>query len=127
MSKVLPNLKYASSDEWFDSATGKVGISDYAQGQLSDIVFVELLVSAGDTIEKGTPIASVESVKAAAEVYAPVSGKVAAINEDLSSNPENLNTDPFGSAWMIQFEGATAGSDLMDASAYEAHCASRDH
>lgn len=126
MSNILPNLKYAESDEWFDPATGKVGISDYAQGQLSDIVFVEILVSTGDTIKKGDAIVSVESVKAAAEVYSPVSGKVAAINEDLASAPEGINTDPFGAAWMIQVEGGD-GAGLMDATAYEKHCESRAH
>jgi glycine cleavage system H protein len=119
-------LKYTKSDEWFDPATGKVGLTDFAQGQLSDIVFVEILVSAGDQVEIGTPIASVESVKAAAETYSPVAGKVVAVNSDLSSAPETLNTDPFGSAWMIQVEGANPAG-MMDAAAYEADCESRAH
>ncbi|MEJ5223210.1 MAG: glycine cleavage system protein GcvH [Anaerolineales bacterium] len=126
MTNILPNLKYAESDEWFDPATGKIGISDFAQGQLSDIVFVEILVSAGDTVEKGTPIASVESVKAAAEVYSPVAGKVVAVNEALADSPETINTDPYGAAWMIQVEGGD-GSALMDAAAYEQSTASRGH
>ena len=120
------NLKYAKSDEWFDPASGKVGITDYAQGQLSDIVFVELLVDEGDTIEAGKPIASVESVKASAEIYAPASGKVAAVNKGLSDKPESINSDPFGEAWMIQLEGGAAG-DVMDASAYEKYCEERAH
>src|SRR4026208_427083 len=66
-----PNLKYAKSDEWFDPDSGKVGITDYAQSQLSDIVFMEILVDEGDTIEAGKAIASVESVKASAEIYSP--------------------------------------------------------
>ncbi len=126
MTNILPNLKYTESDEWFDPATGKIGISDYAQGQLSDIVFVEILVAAGDTVEKGTPIASVESVKAAAEVYSPVAGTVAAVNEGLADNPETINSDPYGAAWMIQLEGAD-GSSMMDAAAYEQSTASRAH
>jgi glycine cleavage system H protein len=126
MSNTPTNLKYTKSDEWFDPATGKVGLSDFAQSQLSDIVFVEILVAAGDTVEVGTPIASVESVKAAAETYSPVAGKVVAVNGNLSSAPETLNNDPFGAGWMIQVEGADA-SGLMDPAAYEADSASRAH
>ena len=120
------NLKYTRTDEWFDPVTGAMGLSDYAQGQLSDIVFVEIVVAAGDTVAPGKPIASVESVKAAAETYASASGKVAAINEDLPGNPESLNTDPYGKGWMIKVEGATA-SDLMDAAAYTKYCEERAH
>jgi len=120
------NLKYAKSDEWFDPATGKVGITDYAQNQLSDIVFIEIFVEEGEAIAVGTAIASVESVKASSEIYAPASGKVSAVNKDLPNKPEVINTDPFGSAWMIQLEGATEG-DVMDASAYEKHCEERSH
>jgi glycine cleavage system H protein len=126
MTNILPNLKYTESDEWFDPATGKVGISDFAQAQLSDIVFVEILVAAGDTLEKGKAIASVESVKAAAEVYSPVSGKVVAVNGDLAGGPEAINSDPYGAAWMIQVEGAD-GAGMMDAAAYETSTASRAH
>ena len=120
------NLKYTKSDEWFDADTGKVGISDYAQNQLSDIVFVEILVDEGDTIEAGKAIASVESVKASAEIYSPASGKVKAINKDLVNKPESLNSDPYGEAWMIQLEGGAAG-DVMDSAAYEKHCEGRAH
>jgi len=120
------NLKYTKSDEWFDPATGKMGLSDYAQSQLSDIVFVELLVEEGDMVEAGKPIASVESVKASAETYASASGKVIAVNKGLSDKPETLNTDPYGEAWMVQLEGATAG-DVMDSAAYEKYCEERAH
>ena len=120
------NLKYTKSDEWFDPATGAMGITDYAQSQLSDIVFVELLVDEGDTIEAGKPIASVESVKASAEIYASASGKVSAVNKGLSDKPESLNSDPFGDAWMIKVEGGSAG-DVMDAAAYEKYCEERAH
>jgi glycine cleavage system H protein len=120
------NLKYAKSDEWFDPTSGKAGISDYAQSQLSDIVFVELLVDEGDTIEAGKAIASVESVKASAEIYAPAGGKVVAVNKGLSDKPESLNSDPYGEAWMIQLEGA-AGGDLMDSAAYVKYCEERSH
>ena len=120
------NLKYTKTDEWFDPATGAMGLSDYAQGQLSDIVFVEIVVTTGDTVAPGMAIASVESVKAAAETYASASGKVAAVNEDLSGKPETLNNDPYGQGWMIKVEGADA-SGLMDAAAYTKYCEERAH
>jgi len=120
------NLKYTKSDEWFDPATGAMGISDYAQSQLSDIVFVELLVDEGDTIEAGKPIASVESVKASAEIYASAGGTVSAVNKGLSDKPETLNSDPFGDGWMIKVEGGSAG-DVMDSAAYEKYCEERAH
>jgi glycine cleavage system H protein len=126
MSNTPSNLKYAKSDEWFDPATGKVGISDYAQGQLSDIVFMEITVSIGDDVKAGQAIASVESVKAASDVMSPVSGKVAAINEDLANAPEGINSDPYGAGWFIQIEGGD-GADLMDSAAYEKHCEERAH
>jgi glycine cleavage system H protein len=120
------NLKYAKSDEWFDPDTGKIGLTDYAQNQLSDIVFIEIFVDAGEMIEAGKAIASVESVKASSEIYAPAGGKVSAVNKDLINKPETINTDAFGEAWMIQLEGASAG-DVMDAAAYEKLCEERNH
>jgi len=120
------SLKYAKSDEWFDAESGKVGITDYAQSQLSDIVFVEILVDEGETIEVGKAIASVESVKASAEIYSPAAGKVSAVNKDLPNRPEAINSDPYNAAWMIQLEGGSAG-DLMDSAAYEKHCEERAH
>ena len=119
-------LQYAKSDEWFDSATGAVGISDYAQNQLSDIVFVELLVDEGEEVAVGKAIASVESVKASSEIYAPAAGKVSAVNKGLSDKPEILNSDPYGEGWMIKIEGGVAG-DVMDAAAYETYCVGRSH
>jgi glycine cleavage system H protein len=123
MTNTPAHLKYAKSDEWFDAATGQVGISDNAQGQLSDIVFLEIRVSVGDTVEAGSAIASVESVKAASDVLAPASGKVVAANEALTSSPENINSDPYGS-WFIKLEGSTAVG-LLDAAVYESYCAER--
>ena len=120
------NLKYTKTDEWFDPASGAQGLTDYAQNQLSDIVFLELVVEVGDEIEAGKAIASVESVKAAGEVYASASGKVTAINKALIDKPDTLNSDPFGEGWMIKVEGGKAG-DLMDAAAYVAYCESRAH
>ncbi len=103
-----------------------MGLTDYAQSQLSDIVFVEITVGAGEAVEAGKPIASVESVKAAAESYAAVSGTVAAVNEDLSNAPETINSDPYGAGWLIQIEGGDP-SGLMDAAAYEKYCEERAH
>ncbi|NOY99102.1 MAG: glycine cleavage system protein GcvH [Chloroflexi bacterium] len=119
------DLKYTKSDEWVNPSDGKMGLTDYAQGQLSDIVFVEVLVSVDDTISAGDAIASVESVKAAAEIYAPVGGKVIAVNEDLADAPETMNSDPFGAGWLVQVEISEEG-DLMDAAAYEKYCEERE-
>ncbi|MBI3175596.1 MAG: glycine cleavage system protein GcvH [Chloroflexi bacterium] len=123
---VPSNLKYTKSDEWFDPSTGNLGITDYAQSQLSDIVFVELLVEVGEEISAGKPIASVESVKASAEIYAAAGGKVAAVNSALVDKPDTLNSDPFGEGWMIKLEGGAEG-DVMDAAAYTAYCDGRAH
>lgn len=120
------NLKYTKSDEWFDPETGKMGLTDYAQDQLSDIVFVETLVEDGDEVEAGSAIASVESVKASAETYASASGKVVAVNEGLADNPEVLNSDPYGEGWMVQIEGGEPG-EVMDATEYEKYCEGREH
>jgi len=123
---VPASLKYTKSDEWFDPATGNLGITDYAQSQLSDIVFVELLVEVGEEISAGKPIASVESVKASAEIYAAAGGKIVAVNSALSDKPDTLNSDPFGEGWMIKLEGGAEG-DVMDAAAYTAYCDGRAH
>ena len=120
------NFLYSKTDEWFDPATGKMGLTDYAQSQLSDIVFVEILAAVGDVLQNGKLIASVESVKAAAESYAPVSGKVTSVNEELSGNPEILNKDPYGAGWMVKVEGADSSS-LMDSSSYTKYCEERAH
>jgi len=120
------NLKYTKSDEWFDPETGKMGLTDYAQDQLSDIVFVETLVEVDDEVEVGSAIASVESVKASAETYASAGGKVVAVNEDLADKPEVLNSDPYGEGWMIQVEGGEPG-EVMDAAEYEKYCEGREH
>jgi glycine cleavage system H protein len=123
---VPADLKYTKSDEWFDPASGAMGLSDYAQGQLSDIVFVEMLVEPGDEIEAGKAIASVESVKASAEIYAAAAGKVTAVNSALSDKPDTLNSDPFGEGWMVKVENGQGG-ELMDAPAYEKYCEERTH
>lgn len=119
----VPNeLKYTQNDEWvkIDGGVGTIGITDYAQEQLSDIVFVEILVSEGDTIRQGDSIATIESVKAAADVYAPVGGTVVGVNEELANAPETLNTSPYDAAWLIKVEVADASEleKLLDAGGY---------
>lgn len=124
------NLKYTQNDEWLrvDGNQGTVGITDYAQEQLSDIVFVEILVNEGDEVKQGDTCATVESVKAAADVYMPVSGKVIAINQALPDKPETVNSDPYGDAWMVKIEITNPAEveQLMDAAAYQAHLAEKD-
>ena len=125
---VPANLKYGKTDEWVkvDGNIATVGVSDFAQSQLSDIVFVEILVEEGKEVAAGEAIASVESVKASSEIFAPASGKVSAVNKGLSDKPETLNSDPFGEGWMIKIEGGAAG-DVMDAAEYEKYCEGRTH
>ena len=125
------NLKYAKTDEWVkvEGNVATIGISDYAQSQLSDIVYVEISVEVGATANKNTTIATIESVKAAADVNAPVSGKVIAVNEDLASTPETVNNDPYGAAWIlkIQMPNPAELESLMDAATYQAFCEERGH
>jgi glycine cleavage system H protein len=120
------NLKFAKSDEWFDPDSGAVGISDYAQGQLSDIVFVEILVEEGEEVAAGKAIASVESVKASSEIYAPATGKVSAVNKGLPDKPETLNSDPYGEGWMIKITSSSV-SEVMSSAEYEKYCEGRTH
>jgi glycine cleavage system H protein len=124
-------LVYAATDEWLkdDGGTAIIGVSDFAQDQLSDVVFVDYVVSVGDTVEKGQQIVTVESVKAAADVVSPVSGKVVAVNEDLPQSPELVNKDPYGEAWMVKIEmtnPAEVGS-LMNSDAYLKSTQERSH
>lgn len=128
---VPSNCKFTKSDEWVkvDGKIGTIGISDYAQEQLSDIVFVEVVVAVGEMVKKETTCATLESVKAAADVTLPVSGKVVEINKALPDTPEMVNTDPFGGAWMLKVELSDPSelNDLMDAAAYEKYCQERAH
>ena len=123
-------LKYAKTDEWVkvegDEAT--LGISDFAQDQLSDVVYIELMVDEGDHVSKGDTIATVESVKAAADVNFPASGTILAINEALADSPEVLNSDPYGDGWMIKMklDDSSELDDLMTAEDYEAYNKERE-
>ena len=116
--------KYTSSHEWLlDLGNGsyRVGLSDFAQSSLGEIVFIDL-PQPGDTVTAEASLGDVESVKAVSEVLSPISGTVTATNEALSSAPETINADPYG-AWLIEVNNATAFAELMDASSYEAFCA----
>lgn len=128
--KIESDLKYTEKDEWVrvEGTTATIGISDYAQDQLSDIVFLEYLVGDGDDIAKGDEFGTIESVKAASEIYSPVSGTVTALNEDLLDTPEMVNSDPYGEAWMIKVELSDPSEldALLDAAAYEKNVAERD-
>lgn len=121
-------LKYTKNDEWLriEGAIGIIGISDYAQDQLNDIVFVEL-PEVGATFQKGQSFGVVESVKAASDIYAPVSGKVIEVNTALEDEPEVINSDPYGKGWIVKFElsNPADADDLLDAAAYAAYCDSR--
>jgi glycine cleavage system H protein len=123
--KVDPNCRYTESHEWIrvDGDEGVTGITDYAQGELSDIVYVEL-PEPGDSFEKGGMYATVESVKAAADCYLPVGGEILAVNEALEDSPELVNSDPYGEAWFARIKVADPAEldDLMDAAAYQAFC-----
>lgn len=128
--KTPKGLKYTKSDEWvkLDGEEATIGITDFAQDQLSDIVYVELLVDEGDSVSKGDPIATIESVKAAADVNFPVSGTITAINEALADAPEVLNSDPFEAGWIVKMklDDTSELEDLMDADAYEAYNKERE-
>lgn len=126
--KTPDDLKYARSDEWvrIESDTATVGISDYAQDALNDIVFVEL-PKVGETVAKGASFGTVESVKAASDLYLPVAGTVTEVNTALEDEPELINSDPYGKGWIVKIalDGAADTSNLMDSAAYIAYCATR--
>lgn len=117
------DLKYAKSDEWvrIEGDIATVGISDYAQDALNDIVYAELIAEVNGELSVGGAIASIESVKAASEVYSPVGGTVIEINQTIADEPELLNKDPYGRGWMVKIKlnGTPDLSALMDAAAYE--------
>lgn len=121
--KIPADLKYTDNDEWVrvEGDVAEMGITDYAQDQLSDIVFVEIVAFEGDELEQGETCAIVESVKAAADVYMPVSGEIIAINESLADTPELINEDPYGGAWLIKIKMSNPEEldELMDGEGYK--------
>ncbi|HWA44568.1 MAG TPA: glycine cleavage system protein GcvH [Hypericibacter adhaerens] len=120
----MSTLRYTEEHEWIrvDGDTATIGISPYAQEQLGDVVFVDL-PQPGKKVEKGKEVAVVESVKAASEVYAPVSGEVVAVNGDLSTEPAKVNSDPLGAGWFVKMKLANKAEldGLMDQAAYDAY------
>ena len=124
--EVPDDLRYLESHEWTtaDADTVRVGVSDFAQDELGDVVFVEL-PEVGDEVTAGEPFGVVESIKAVSDLYAPVSGEVVAVNEDLFDRPELVNEDPYGDGWMLEVEPADGGDaeGLLDAEAYDAQIA----
>lgn len=127
--KVDPQARYTKTHEWV-RVQGKeavLGVTDYAQHLLSDVVYVEL-PSRGDTLTKGESFATIESVKAAEDVYAPVDGEILEVNAELENSPEWVNHDPYGKAWLVKVKLGTAGApaDLMDADAYQAFVAKQE-
>ena len=122
MAEIPNNLKFLDSHEWArleEDGTVTVGISDHAQGLLGDIVFVELPVT-GKTISKKDDIAIVESVKAASDVYSPLSGEIVSVNEALNDNPELINSSPYDDGWFFKIKPQNNDEleDLLDAEAY---------
>jgi glycine cleavage system H protein len=128
MTKIVDNLLYTKEDEWLriEGDEGVLGVSDYAQDALSDIVYLEL-PDVGTQINAGDSIGVVESVKAAADLYTPVSGEVTAVNDDARDTTDLLNRDPYGAGWLIRVRLSDMSEldNLMDAAAYREYCESR--
>jgi glycine cleavage system H protein len=122
--KIPDDLRYARSDEWvrLEGDIATLGISDYAQAALNDIVFVEFK-AVGDVLAAGDAFGEVESVKASSELYTPIAGEVIEVNTSLENTPELINSDPYDAGWMVRLRIADASAldDLMDAAAYKAY------
>ncbi|NLO98061.1 MAG: glycine cleavage system protein GcvH [Peptococcaceae bacterium] len=121
--RVEKDLKYSKTHEWvkfLDDTTALIGITDYAQEHLGDLVFINM-PAVGDEVACDTPFGDIESVKAVSDIYSPVEGVVAEVNEDVADSPQSINEDPYGS-WIIKVSNITDVSDLMDAETYERYC-----
>ena len=123
MSKIPANLRYSEDHEWIRVEDGDaiIGITDHAQDQLGDIVYVGEWPDIGDEVDRGDVIGVIESVKASSDIFAPIAGTIAAINPDLADSPELVNSDPYGDAWMIRItvDDDEQVAELLDADAYE--------
>ena len=120
MSKVPHNLKFTKDHEWIlvdDNGMARVGITDYAQDSLSDVVFVEL-PEVGEEFSRGDTMAVAESVKAASDIYAPISGKIVEINDKLEESPELVNESPYESGWMVLISPTEEIEELLDSKSY---------
>jgi glycine cleavage system H protein len=126
--KTPSDLKYTKNDEWvkLDGDTATIGISDYAQDALNDIVYVEF-PDVGATFKQGATFGVVESVKAASDVFMPIGGTVTEVNSGLEDNPETINTDPYEKGWLVKIKVADAAeaNSLMDSAAYIEFCKNR--
>lgn len=126
---VPEELRYQKTDEWVKVENGiaTIGITDYAQDSLSDVVFVEFAIDPDDEVSAGDSLATIESVKAAAEVVFPVSGKILEVNQVLTDTPELLNSEPYTGGWLakVQVSDESELEKLMDAAAYDAYCQDR--
>ncbi|TKJ43458.1 glycine cleavage system protein H [candidate division TA06 bacterium B3_TA06] len=130
MANVPEELKYSKSHEWvrIEGSQAVIGITDFAQGELSDIVMVEL-PQVGREVGTGDSIGVIEAVKAVADLYSPISGKVLEVNTNLSASPETINSDPYGEGWIAKLELAdpSEAEKLMDAAAYKEFLATQGH
>ena len=121
--QVPPQLRYTSDHEWvaITGSTVRVGITDYAQDALGDIVYVQV-PTAGTTVSAGDAFGEVESTKSVSDIYAPVSGSIVAVNEALAKTPDSVNSDPYGTGWLCEIECSDPSQldALLDAAAYEA-------
>ncbi|MFM7410103.1 MAG: glycine cleavage system protein GcvH [Actinomycetota bacterium] len=121
--QVPADLAYSSDHEWIRRSSGmvRIGITDYAQDALGDVVFVQV-PSVGTTVTKGQSFSEVESTKSVSDIYAPVSGKVTAVNDALGNTPELVNSDPYGEGWICEIEMSNDAElgDLLDAAGYSA-------
>lgn len=117
------NLKYTNDHEWVlvDGNTGTIGVTDYAQGELGDVVFVDIDPNISD-VKKGESVGTIEAVKTVSDMFTPFSGKVVEINPNLSNNPEIINSDPYGEGWMLKIEISDPSelNELLDAAGYKA-------
>lgn len=116
-------LKYTQEHEWVKEDNGfcLAGITDYAQGELGDIIYLDITADLGSEVKKGDVVGSIEAIKTVSEVFSPVSGKIVEVNSSINDNPSVVNTDPYGAGWMLKIEPASAGefSSLMDSESYK--------
>jgi glycine cleavage system H protein len=127
-TNIPPELQYSKSDEWVRSEGDElvIGITDYAQDALGDIVYLEL-PQVGATLTPGQSFGVIESVKASSDLYAPVGGEVVAVNSELEANQEPINKDPYGAGWLLRVRPSGESEELIDAAAYAAYCEERAH
>jgi glycine cleavage system H protein len=124
----LSGLRFSESHEWvrFEGDNATIGITEYAQSQLGDVIYLEL-PSPGQKLEAGAKFGVVESVKAASDLYTPISGEVAEVNNTLKEHPELLNNDPYSKGWILKLRGVSPNAKLMDQKAYEAFVQGQGH